>query len=153
MYVTSCLSHVTTIRYNRYIKASVNVCESFRHRRGKLHTGSSPVSFQFAVLKWYRYLKESSLGRFITDIWKKCLVLISSKLKKKCRLFYLIVHAKTFSLTLHAKREYPTSTLRLSGSFFFFFGFGFFSGGGGVFWGGFCCFFFVGFVINLKYIR
>lgn len=134
----------------------LSLSESFRHRRGKLHTGSSPVSFQFAVLKWYRYLKESSLGRFITDIWKKCLVLISSKLKKKCRLFYLIVHAKTFSLTLHAKREYPTSTLRLSGSFFFFFGFGCFRGGGvfgGVLGGGLLLFFLVGFVINLKYIR
>lgn len=121
----------------------LSLSESFRHRRGKLHTGSSPVSFQFAVLKWYRYLKESSLGRFITDIWKKCLVLISSKLKKKCRLFYLIVHAKTFSLTLHAKREYPTSTLRLSGSFFSFLVLVFFWGWW-CFLGGFLLVFFFG---------
>lgn len=65
----------------------LSLSESFRHRRGKLHTGSSPMSFQFAVLKCYRYLKESSLGRFITDIWKKCLVLISSKLKKSVDYF------------------------------------------------------------------
>lgn len=59
-HVTSGLSDVTMIKYNRYIKQRESlVC--LKLRREKLYSGSRPsilnklLSFQFTVLKWYLY--------------------------------------------------------------------------------------------------
>lgn len=117
-HVTSGLSDVTMIKYNRYIKQRESlVC--LKHRREKLHTGSRPsilnklLSFQFTVLKWYLYDTHAYRWRTVEiNINKKFKInpsFCSEKLTRK-KIFFRWIYNEKIDFFLSYRNFYEQLT-------------------------------------------